>query len=109
VALDPDAAWAIAFRDSLHCHALMQVVLRGIDNAKKTSKPEVPGGGGAPDSGGQDGLAPPRITRLKTAFETSQTDTHGIGSVRSLRLKKFVSEEAVAILRHSAHATYVSE
>ena len=78
----------------------MQVVLRGIDNAKKTSKPGVPGAGGAPDSRGQDGLAPPRIARLKcaTTFEASQTDTHGIGSARSLRLKKFVSEEAVAML-----------
>ena len=29
VALDPDAAWAIAFRDSLNSDALMQVVLPG--------------------------------------------------------------------------------
>ena len=53
VALDPDAAWAIAFRDSLDSDALMQVVLQGIDNAKKTSKTGVPGAGGAPDSRGK--------------------------------------------------------
>ena len=41
-ALDPDAAWAIAFRDSLNSDALMQVALQGIDNAKKTSKPGRP-------------------------------------------------------------------
>ena len=50
VALDPDAAWAIAFRDSLNSDALMQVVLQGIDNAKKTSKTALqlhePGGTG---------------------------------------------------------------
>jgi hypothetical protein len=44
----------------------------------------------------------------KTTFETSQTETHGIGSAGPLRLKSFVSEEAVAILRHSSHATYIS-
>ena len=53
VARDPDAARAIAFRDSVNADALMQVVLRGIDNAKKTSKPGVPGAGGAPDSRGK--------------------------------------------------------
>ena len=52
-ALDPDAAWGIASRDSLNSDALMPVVLQGIDNAKKTSKPGVPGAGGAPDSGGK--------------------------------------------------------
>ena len=53
VALDPDAASAIAFRDSLNSVALMQVVLQGIDNAKMTSKPGVPGAAGAPDSRGK--------------------------------------------------------
>ena len=52
-ALDPNAAWAIAFRDSLNPDPLMQVVLPGIDNAKKTSKTGVPGAGGAPDSRGK--------------------------------------------------------
>ena len=33
---------AIAFRDSLNSDALMQVVLQGIDNVKKTSKTGVP-------------------------------------------------------------------
>ena len=64
MALDPDAAWAIAFRDSLNSDALMQVVLQGIDNAKKTSKTRVPGAG-AHRTAGQDGLAPRRIARLK--------------------------------------------
>jgi hypothetical protein len=45
VALDPDAAWAIAIRDSLNSDALVPVVLQGIDNAKKTSKTGVPGCG----------------------------------------------------------------
>jgi hypothetical protein len=53
VALNPDAAWAIAFRDSLNPDAPMQVVLQGTDNAKKTSNTEVPGAGDAPDSGGK--------------------------------------------------------
>ena len=49
---DPDAAWAIAFRDSLNSDALMQVVLQGIDNAKKTSKPGVlPGAGSGRTAG----------------------------------------------------------
>lgn len=37
VAVDPDAAWAIAFRDSLNPDALMQVVLQGVDNAKRST------------------------------------------------------------------------
>ena len=52
VAPDPDAAWAIAFRDSPNSDALMQVVLQGIDNAKKTSKPGVlPGAGSGRTAG----------------------------------------------------------
>ena len=54
VALDPDAAWAIAFRDSLNSDALMQVVLQGIDNAKKTSKTGVPGAGAHRTAGKMD-------------------------------------------------------
>lgn len=40
VAVDPNAAWAIAFRDSLNPDALMQVVLQGVDNARKGSANE---------------------------------------------------------------------
>jgi hypothetical protein len=43
----------MAFRDSLNSDALLQVVLQGIDNAKKTSETGVPGAGGAPDRGGK--------------------------------------------------------
>jgi hypothetical protein len=66
---------AIAFRDSLNSDALMQVVLQGIDNVKKTSKTGVPGAEGAPDSRGQDGLAPPRIKKL--ALSTKEFDPWG--------------------------------
>ena len=46
VALNPDAAWAIAFRDSLNPDALMQVVLQGVENAKKANGDEVSGAAG---------------------------------------------------------------
>ena len=45
---------AIAFRDSLNSDALMQVVLQGIDNAKKTSKTGVPGAGAHRTAGKTD-------------------------------------------------------
>ena len=50
-------------------------LVQGIDNAKKTSKTGVPGAGGAPDSRGQDGLAPPRIKKL--ALSTKEFDPWG--------------------------------
>lgn len=54
VALDPNASWAIAFRDSLNPDALMQVVLQGIDNnAKKATGDEAPAASVAPNGGGK--------------------------------------------------------
>jgi hypothetical protein len=47
VALHPNAAWAIAFRDSLNPDALMQVVLHGVDGTKKATEDKAPGAAGA--------------------------------------------------------------
>ncbi|GJO33949.1 hypothetical protein NJB1507_46240 [Mycobacterium marinum] len=47
VARDPNAAWAIAFRDSLNPDALMQVVLHGVDNARVPSIAKTTGVAGA--------------------------------------------------------------